>query len=114
MVGDPISDLLIQLKNAGAVKKDLVSLPYSKLKHEVADVLVKEGYALSATEKGKHKINGVERVSKPSRRLYSNVASIPVVKNGHGAMFLSTPEGILTDSDAKAKHVGGELLFKIW
>lgn len=130
MVGDPIGDFLIQIKNAGAVGKQTVVLPYSKLKHAIADVLVKEGYISSVVKSGKkirkileidliyidgkHKINGVERVSKPSRRLYTNSSHIPQVKSGYGTIVLSTPEGILTDTVAKEKNVGGEMLFKIW
>ena len=131
MVGDPVADFIIQLKNAGAVKKNEVSLPYSKLKHAIADKLVASEYLVSAEKKGegvktvlvcalkydtngKHYIRGVKRVSKPGRRLYANVSEIHSVKFGHGNLILSTPAGILTDEEARAKNVGGEQLFKIW
>jgi len=130
MVGDPISDFLIQIKNAGAVDKASVTLPYSKLKHSIAEALNKAGYIGEIEKKGKvvaktlkvelkyvngvHKIKGIELVSKPSRRLYTNAAHIKSVKNGHGSLILSTPEGILTDKEARAANVGGEMLFKIW
>ncbi len=130
MVGDTIGDFIIRLKNAGAVGKAEVSLPYSKLKHAIADKLVAAGYVGSVKqdgkkvqknlvvtlkyENGKHYINGVKRVSKPGRRLYTKVADIHKVKFGQGHMILSTPAGILTNDEAKAQNVGGEQLFIIW
>jgi small subunit ribosomal protein S8 len=131
MVGDTIGDFIIRLKNAGAVNKATVSVPYSKLRHSVAKKLVDAGYLTSATEQGKrvqektlevtlkyedgsHKIRGVKRVSKPGRRLYTKVADIHPVKFGQGHMILSTPAGILTNEEAKEKKVGGEQLFIIW
>lgn len=130
MVGDTIGDFIIRLKNAGAVGKTEVSIPYSKLKHAIADKLVAAGYIESATqdgkkvqknlvvtlkyENGKHFINGVKRVSKPGRRLYTKVADIHKIKFGQGHMILSTPAGILTNDEAKAQNVGGEQLFIIW
>lgn len=130
MVGDTIGDFIIRLKNAGAVGKKEISLPYSKLKHAVADKLVAAGYVESAKEQGKkvqktlvvglkyeegkHRISGVKRVSKPGRRMYTKVASIHPVKFGQGHLILSTPAGILTNDEAKAQNVGGEQLFIIW
>ncbi len=130
MVGDTIGDFIIRLKNAGVVGHKTVSVPYSKLRHAVADKLVEAGYVEAATAKGKvaqktlevtlkyedgvHRINGVKRVSKPGRRLYVKVESIHQVKFGKGHLILSTPAGILTNIEAKAKNVGGEQLFLIW
>jgi small subunit ribosomal protein S8 len=130
MVGDTIGDFIIRLKNAGAVGKAEVLVPYSKLRHAVADKLVAAGYLVAAKqegkkvqknlavtlkyENGKHRILGVKRVSKPGRRLYTKVADIHRVKFGQGHMILSTPAGILTNEEAKAKNVGGEQLFIIW
>jgi len=131
MVGDTVGDFIIRLKNAGAVGKDTVSVPYSKLRHSIADKLVEAGYVASTAtagkkvqektlevtlsyENGDHKINGVKRVSKPGRRLYTKVADIHPVKFGKGHMILSTPAGILTNDEAKEKKVGGEQLFIIW
>ncbi len=131
MVGDIIGDFIIRLKNAGAVGKSTVSVPYSKLRHSVAKKLVEAGYIVSAVEQGKrvqdktleitlryedgsHRINGVKRISKPGRRLYTKVADIHPVKFGKGHMILSTPAGILTNVEAKEKQVGGEQLFIIW
>jgi small subunit ribosomal protein S8 len=131
MVGDTIGDFIIRLKNAGVVGKKTVSVPYSKLRHAVATKLVAAGYLESAEAKGKtvqtktlevtlkydngsHKINGVKRVSKPGRRLYTKVADIYPVKFGKGHLILSTPAGILTNDEARAQNVGGEQLFIIW
>jgi small subunit ribosomal protein S8 len=130
MVGDVIGDFIIQLKNAGAVNKKSVSLPYSKLRHAVADKLVMAGFIDSVSTKGKvaqktlevalkyehgaHKINGVKRISKPGRRLYTKVADIHRVKFGQGKLILSTPAGILTNDEARTANVGGEQLFIIW
>jgi small subunit ribosomal protein S8 len=131
MVGDTIGDLIIRLKNAGAVKKNTVSLPYSKLREAVLTKLVDAGYLESVTTKGKavqektlevtlryenneHRILGVKRVSKPGRRLYTKVSDLHPVKFGRGHLILSTPAGILTNTEAKEKKVGGEQLFIIW
>ncbi len=131
MVNDPIGDFIIQLKNAGMVRKSTVSIPYSKLKNAVADKLVDAGFVAGATKHGKkvkktlditlkytaegtHQIQGVQRVSKPGRRLYLSVSEIFPVKFGRGKRILSTPAGILTGEEAKEKNVGGEELFIIW
>lgn len=131
MVGDTIGDLIIRLKNAGAVKKETVSVPYSKLRKAVLDKLAHAGYIAGVSEKGKQvqektlevtlsyeqgapRINGVKRVSKPGRRLYCGVADLHPVKFGKGHLILSTPAGILTNEEAKEKNVGGEQLFIIW
>lgn len=131
MVSDTVGDFIIQLKNAGMAKRKTVSLPYSKLKHAIADKLVAEGYIASAAAQGKsaikqlevtlnydeggsHRINGVKRISKPGRRLYSKAVDIYPVKFGKGRMILSTPAGILTGEEARKQNVGGEQLFIIW
>ncbi len=131
MVNDPIGDMIIQLKNAGMVGKREISLPYSKLKHAIADKLVSAGFVTEAEKRGKkvkktldmtlkydarggHEIRGVKRVSKPGRRLYVSVQEIFPVKFGKGKRILSTPAGILTGEEAKEKNVGGEELFIIW
>ena len=131
MVGDTIGDFIIQLKNAGAVGKKNINVPYSKLRQAVADKLVLAGYVESAAPKGKtvstktlevalkyengsHRIRGVKRISKPGRRLYTKVSDIHSVKFGQGHLILSTPAGILTNDEARAQNVGGEQLFIIW
>ena len=131
MVGDTVGDFIIQLKNAGMVGKQNVSLPYSKLKHAIANKLVEKGYIVSAemqgkdvaktldvvlkyNDKGAHQISDVKRISKPGRRMYAKATEIYPVKFGKGHMVLSTPAGIITDDEARKQNVGGEQLFMIW
>ncbi len=131
MVNDPVGDFIIQLKNAGMVRKGKVSIPYSKLKHAIADKLAEAGFVGEVDKHGKkvkktlditlkydgdgvHQIQGVQRVSKPGRRLYLSVSEIFPVKFGKGKRILSTPAGILTGEQAREKNVGGEELFIIW
>jgi len=126
MVNDPVSDLIIRIKNASMVGKPEVELPYSKLKHAIADVLVKEGYLAAAEKQGKKAkktlaltlkdgaVSDVRRISKPGRRLYVKSADIFPVKFGQGRRIISTPAGILTGEEAREKNVGGEELFIIW
>ncbi len=128
MIADPISDFIIRLQNASRAGKTSVSLPSSKMKLAVAEVLAREGY-LSEVEKpkkgglmtvtlsykmGKPVITGVKRISKPSRRLYTGVRDVRPVKRGYGLLVLSTPKGILTGKQAGEARVGGETLFEIW
>jgi len=131
MVNDPISDFIIRLKNAGLVGKNEASMPYSQLKHAVAEKLKEAGFVanverhgkkvrksldvtLKYDEKGNHAISGVKRISKPGRRLYIKANEIHPVKFGRGKRIISTPEGVLTGEEARAKNVGGEELFIIW
>lgn len=131
MVNDPVADFITQLKNAGMIRKERVSLPYSKLKHAIAETLVAAGYITEAEKRGKktkktldvllkydengaHAIRGVKRVSKPGRRSYTKAAEIHPVKFGRGERILSTPAGVLTGTDARKQNVGGEELFIIW
>ena len=128
MVTDPVSDLIIRIKNAGKARKESVFLPYSKLKEAIANVLVAEGYIKSASKKktspvlevvlnyhnGEHKIKEVQRISKSSRRIYKGFEDIHPTKGGFGKTIFSTPKGILTDRQAIKERVGGEVLFKIW
>jgi small subunit ribosomal protein S8 len=127
---DPISDMMVRIKNASDSKKDSVVLPYSKLKLAILDVLMKSGFIVSFGKKGKKavkfievvlayengepKISGVQRISKTSRRVYQKSKDIRPVKNGFGVLVLSSPKGIITDKTARAEKVGGEALFKIW
>ena len=128
---DVIGDLIIRLKNAGAVGKESVSIPYSAFRLAVAEKLKDAGYVkgvekrgkkvkktldvmLKYDEAGRHVIQGVKRISKPGRRLYKSVLDIHSVRYGHGSLILSTPKGIKTDKEARKEMVGGEALFEIW
>ncbi len=126
---DKIGDMLVTIKNGGNAGKKSVSIPFSGYKMNIARALFQEGYIKSYsqenTAKGdvleidlvykdnKPKISQVKRISKPSRRLYTNVKGIKPVKQGQGSVFLSTPKGILTGKQAKKEQVGGEILFEI-
>ena len=130
MVTDPISDFITRIKNGSDARKASVSIPYSALKENVAHALLKAGYLNAIETKGKKisktleialayigdepKVHGIDRVSKPSRRIYQRSKDIRMFKSGFGNVFLSTPRGILVDIDAKKAKVGGEVLFKIW
>jgi len=130
MVTDPISDLIIRLQNASFAGKPSISVGYSKFVDNVAQALKKAGYVASIEKKGKpftselilglvyfdtgSRIHGVERISKPSRRVYLKYGDIRMYRSGFGNTFLSTPKGVLVDQDAKKQKVGGEVLFKIW
>ena len=129
-MNDPIADMIVRMKNASASKKESVVFPYSKLKLAILDTLLKNGFVKSFGKKGKKiakfievvlvyengepKIKGVERVSKTSKRIYNKTNEIRRVKSGFGYLILSTPQGIMTDKQAKEANVGGEALFKIW
>lgn len=127
---DKIADMLITIKNGGNAQKTSVTVPYSVYKANVARALFQEGYIKSFTQKSTTKgdvleidilytktnqprISFVKRISKPSRRLYTNAKNIAPVKQGYGKLFLSTPKGILTGEQAKKQLVGGEVLFEI-
>ncbi|KKU20474.1 MAG: 30S ribosomal protein S8 [Candidatus Nomurabacteria bacterium GW2011_GWA1_46_11] len=127
---DAISDMIIRIKNAGAAGHDRVSVPYSKLGRSIVEVLKKENFVKSVeteSKKGKKmlaielfmenrvpKIKGVKRISKPSRRIYKKSSDIRAVKNGYGALVLSTSQGIMSGREAKRASLGGEALFTIW
>ena len=129
MVTDIIGDFIIRIKNANLAGKESVSVYTSKNKVAVADALTRAGYlkSFSKNSTGKMldvilnyksdktpKITGVQRVSKPSKRIYMGAKEIKPVKGGKGALILSTPKGIMTDKQARKENVGGEVLFKIW
>ena len=129
MVGDPIADFITRLKTGGRAHKETISLPYSKLKEAIANVLATEGYLKTVSTKkkangilevelnyhnGESKIKEVERISKSSRRVYKGFAEIHPTRGGFCKTILSTPKGIMTDRQAVKDKVGGEVLFKIW
>ncbi len=131
MVTDLIGDLIIRLKNASDAKKPMVEMPYSKYAENVVQALKKAGYVESVATTGKlfnknleigllyfegsgARIHGVDRISKPSRRVYQKSSDIRVYRSGFGNTVLSTPKGIMVDEDARKQKVGGEVLFKIW
>jgi len=131
ILSDPISDMLTRIRNANMAEHPQVQIPHSKLKSELARLLKEEGYIKDfTTEKIEGKatlvlflkymddqkpvIQGLRRVSRPSRRHYVGADDIPRVLGGIGTAILSTSTGILTDTDARKSHVGGEVLCYIW
>ena len=127
---DPLGDMLTRIRNGQQAKKDSVLTPASKLRANVLEVLQREGYirGFSDDASGKHPqlrielkyfegepaIKHVARVSKPGRRVYSGIADLPRVYAGLGVSILSTPRGVLSDGEARAANVGGEVLFRVF
>ncbi len=130
-VNDPLGDMLTRIRNAQMRKKGKVSTPGSRLRANVLDVLESEGYirGYSSTDHGNGRtefdielkyfdgqpvIKKIERVSKPGRRVYSGVDSMPRVANGLGITIISTPKGVMADHSARENNVGGEVLCKVF
>lgn len=126
---DTISNFIIKIKNAGNAGLEEVHTPHSMLKESIAEVLKKEGFIKNFEVKGSAKksivisllsqnrapkIKGVQRISKPSKRIYKKSSEIRSVKNGYGALIISTSSGVMTGRDAKKQKLGGEALFNIW
>ena len=132
VVNDPIGDMLIRIKNGYLARKDVVEVPYSRVKEEIAKILVKEGYLrnvkcqMTNGKSGKilrielkydgkrPAIEEVKRISKPGVRIYAKAGEIPKVKYGFGITIVSTSKGIMTDKEAKEKNLGGEVICQVW
>ena len=128
---DPIADMITRIRNAQLRKLNTVSIPNSKLRAKILDVLKDEGYIstykmTSANQNNKSLIvdlkynNGIPviteiaRVSKPGRRVYTKADSIPKIQNGLGIVIVSTSRGIMSDNDARSKNIGGEVICKVF
>lgn len=126
---DQISDLLIRIKNASDAGHERVVVLRSKFNKAILELLSREGFVGEVAAKGKDgrtidvalvrengtsKISGVERISKPSKRVYFKVSDVRPIRQGFGILVLSTPKGVMTDREARKEKVGGEALFKIW
>jgi small subunit ribosomal protein S8 len=128
---DPISDMLTRIRNATTVRHDRVDMPASKMKLEIAKILKQEGYIrtfkmleegpqgvirvyLKYADDGEPAIHGMQRVSKPGRRVYRGVEELSTVRAGLGVAVVSTSRGVLTDDQARSQRVGGEVLCEIW
>jgi small subunit ribosomal protein S8 len=126
---DPISDMLTRLRNGGRALQPHIELPHSRLKESIAHILKSEGYVGEVAVDGKiakkikirlkyegkkSVIEGLKRVSKPGLRKYVGATEIPRVRGGLGVAVLSTPEGLMTDRQARKKNLGGELLCYVW
>jgi len=128
-LSDPIGDMLARIKNAQVRNHSKVSLPSSKFKAKIADVLKSEGYIIDYKinddkkpsieinlkyNSGNPVINTIERISKPGRRIFSSASSLPKINNGLGIAIISTPKGVMTDIDARKQKVGGEIICKVF
>ncbi len=129
MMTDPIADMLTRMRNATAVNKPEVLIPYSKLKAEIAKILQSSGYISGAEKeeeghpqlkvslkyKGKLSvIRGLKRVSKPGRRVYASKDDLPIVLNNIGIAVISTSKGLMTNKEAKRHGLGGEIIFEVY
>lgn len=129
-MNDPISDMLTRIRNANRNNAEVVSIPYSKMKHELANVLRREGYVnevktdgdgaakvlslqLRYGPDGETVLHRIDRVSRTGRRVYTSATEIPRVRGGMGICIISTSRGVLSDRECRKQKVGGELLCKV-
>jgi small subunit ribosomal protein S8 len=132
MMTDPIADMLTRIRNGVAARHDKVAMPASKMKQCIAEILLKEGYIAGVErikgdpqdslllklkyhgDSGESPIHGLERVSRPGRRVYSGSDELPDVLGGLGIAIVSTSRGVMTGHNARTARVGGEVLAKVW
>ncbi|MDO4553599.1 MAG: 30S ribosomal protein S8 [Lachnospiraceae bacterium] len=131
-MSDPIADMLTRIRNANTAKHDTVDVPASKMKTAIAEILLKEGYIKSydiiedgsyktirivlkyGADKNQKVISGLKRISKPGLRVYAGAEDMPKVLGGLGVAIVSTNKGVITDKEARALNIGGEVLAFIW
>ena len=127
---DPITDMLNRIRNAQAVNKGTVSIPFSNLKYEITKILEREGFIEKVEKLGKRRkrmieiilkydnkipaLSGMKRISKPGQRIYKKVKEIKKVKGGYGIAIISTPKGLMTDKEARRQKLGGEIICEVW
>ena len=131
MINDPIADMLTRIRNAIIAKHKEVSIPTSKTKVNIAELLLNEGYitafevvgegvnseikiTLKYGPNNERVINGIKRISKPGLRIYAGYEDLPKVLNGLGIAIVSTSKGLMTDRQARAEKIGGEVLAYVW
>ncbi len=131
MVIDPIADMLTRMRNAMSAKHKSVSVPTSKMKVAIANLLKEEGFIADARVEGEgvnanlvidfkfgpnnqKVINGLKRISKPGLRIYASASDLPRVLNGLGIAIISTSKGLMTDKQARTENIGGEVLAYVW
>mgnify|MGYP003351066755 CR=1 FL=1 len=130
-LGDPIGDMLTRIRNGQMRSLNKIEIPFSNFRSKILEVLKREGYIINyeitTNEKkiknifvklkyydGQPVIKEIKRVSKPGRRVYSRATSIPKVMNGLGLAILSTPKGVMSDTDARKNNVGGEIICRVF
>jgi len=128
---DPIADMLTRIRNANMVRHEKLEVPASNIKKEIAEILKREGFVrdvefidddkqgiirifLKYGSNNERVITGLKRISKPGLRVYAKADEVPRVLNGLGLALVSTSQGVLTDKEARAKQVGGEVLAYVW
>ncbi len=127
---DPIADMLTSIRNAQAVLKETVVIPYSEIKFEIAKVLKKENFIKEVEKKGRKTRKSIEiklkyenkkpailslkRISKPGQRIYTTAGKIKKVRSGYGISIISTSKGLMTNKQARKQNIGGEILCEIW
>lgn len=131
MMTDPVADMLTRIRNAQIARLERTEMPLSKLKVRIAELLRQEGYIASfaVNEEGvqgtlsvvlkyvqgrQAAIRGLQRTSRPGRRVYVGHGELPSVLNGMGTAIMSTSKGVMTEKEARRQHVGGEVLFEVW
>ena len=131
MLTDPIADMLTRVRNANRIRRTTVDIPHSRLKQGIAEVLKREGFivdwlridaenrpllrvTLKFGQEGERVIRGIDRVSKPGRRVYKGAADVAGPVNGQGIYVLSTDRGVVSDREARHKNSGGEVLCRVW
>lgn len=131
MMTDPIADMLTRIRNAAQARKESVSIPSSRLKVQIAELLKNEGFIkdytvqqegvrstlvvqLKYTPRGESVIQHIERVSKPGRRIYAPVDQLRPIRRGLGTAIVSTPQGLLPDRECRKRRIGGEVLCIVW
>ena len=130
-ISDPVADMLTKIRNAGMAAFESVDIPTSKLKLEITKILKNEGYVknfkkinqegrsylrifLKYRESGEPIIQGIERISKPGRRVYEGYDRMPRIFNGYGTLVVSTSDGVITGKKAAEQKIGGELICSVW
>ncbi len=127
---DTVADMIIRIKNAYMARHKQVVMPASRLRENIANILVEAGYIESVTRReqapqdnlelvlryvnGKPAVTDLQRISKPGLRVYASSDNLPKVLAGYGTAVISTSSGVMTSQQAKEKHIGGEILFKVW
>lgn len=130
MITDPITDMLNRIRNAQAVSKETVDVPFSKFKYGIAKILEKNGFILKVEKKSKKSkdtleitlkyngkegvVSGLRKVSKPGQKIYSDYLNLKRVKGGYGIAIISTSKGLMTDKEARNNKIGGEVILEIW